>query len=292
VYATALVILGVTTSSGYHEWLIHPHDAYVVTGVARYMPLATVVLPLLLGMFWGAPLFAKEYEENTNKFVWTQGVSRKKWFAVKLVWMLGFAALFGLVMSLASAWSLKTEHLLMYNHFQWTHFDVHGVVPVVYAMFAVALGAAIGAWKRKVLASLGITMVIFVGFQGIMALYLRGHIYTKPLHSRITTYHRGYDDLLPAGLNGAIIGQKVEGRPVELDSPIWVLGQKTQYTPDCPKDTSLEKQSACPAHETQEVVYHPANRFWLFQLVESSLYLVLTAGLVICARRLILRRDA
>jgi len=35
-----------------------------------------MVLPALLGIFWGAPLIAREVEQGTHLFVWTQGVTR------------------------------------------------------------------------------------------------------------------------------------------------------------------------------------------------------------------------
>ena len=38
----------------------------------------------LLGMFWGAPLVARELETGTFRLAWTQGVTRNRWLAVKL----------------------------------------------------------------------------------------------------------------------------------------------------------------------------------------------------------------
>jgi len=48
--------------------------------------VAIMFLPILLGLFWGVPLLSKEYVEGTNKLVWTQSISRRKWLSVKLVW--------------------------------------------------------------------------------------------------------------------------------------------------------------------------------------------------------------
>jgi hypothetical protein len=38
---------------------------------------------LLAGLFWGAPLIAREVEHGTHRLVWTQGVSRLRWALVK-----------------------------------------------------------------------------------------------------------------------------------------------------------------------------------------------------------------
>ncbi len=35
----------------------------------------TIVIPLLFGLFWGAPLLAKEFEDGTHNLAWTQGVT-------------------------------------------------------------------------------------------------------------------------------------------------------------------------------------------------------------------------
>ena len=44
----------------------------------------TIAAPLVLGLFWGAPLIAREIETGTHTLVWTQGVSRRRWLAGKL----------------------------------------------------------------------------------------------------------------------------------------------------------------------------------------------------------------
>ena len=47
------------------------------------------VAPAVLGIFWGAPLVAREIETGTYRLVWGQSVTRGRWLAAKL----GFAAL-------------------------------------------------------------------------------------------------------------------------------------------------------------------------------------------------------
>src|SRR2546423_2921475 len=43
------------------------------------------VLPPLAGAFIGAPLVGREIENGTHQLAWTQGVTRRRWFLVKLV---------------------------------------------------------------------------------------------------------------------------------------------------------------------------------------------------------------
>jgi ABC-type transport system involved in multi-copper enzyme maturation permease subunit len=43
-----------------------------------------LVVPALIGMFWGAPLIGHELETGTFRLAWTQSVSRLRWLFVKL----------------------------------------------------------------------------------------------------------------------------------------------------------------------------------------------------------------
>jgi len=38
-----------------------------------------VAVPGLIGIFWGAPLVARELETGTYRLAWTQSVTRKRW---------------------------------------------------------------------------------------------------------------------------------------------------------------------------------------------------------------------
>src|SRR6202035_534493 len=38
-----------------------------------------LAIPALLGMFWGAPLLARELESGTYRLAWTQSVTRRRW---------------------------------------------------------------------------------------------------------------------------------------------------------------------------------------------------------------------
>src|SRR5581483_1221402 len=66
--------------------------------------LGTFGLPLLFGLFVGAPLVAKEYEEGTNKLAWTQGISRHKWLTTKILWALGTALVYGIALTVLATW--------------------------------------------------------------------------------------------------------------------------------------------------------------------------------------------
>src|SRR6202521_4120994 len=46
--------------------------------------LAFIVCPVVLGLFIGALVLVREFEQGTGEMVWTQGNTRRKWPFVKL----------------------------------------------------------------------------------------------------------------------------------------------------------------------------------------------------------------
>jgi len=46
--------------------------------------ILVLVVPGIIGIFWGAPLVARELESNTFRLDCTQSVTRVRWLAVKL----------------------------------------------------------------------------------------------------------------------------------------------------------------------------------------------------------------
>jgi hypothetical protein len=51
-----------------------------------------LLLPALIGLFWGAPLITRELEAGTHRLVWNQSITRTRWLAVKLA-LTGLAAM-------------------------------------------------------------------------------------------------------------------------------------------------------------------------------------------------------
>ena len=91
------MLLGVTVWSGLDTW--SAHDAYAKAqaacvqssacgevsfrigtfySVVELIGNALVVVPALVGAFWGAPLISREIENGTYRLVWTQSVTRTR----------------------------------------------------------------------------------------------------------------------------------------------------------------------------------------------------------------------
>jgi len=104
----------------------------------------TVVVPLLLGMLWRAPLLAKEFEDGTNGLAWTQGVTRRRWLRSNLLWAILAAAVWGAAVTAVVTWWSLAEVSLGRSRLGPGPFDIQGIVPVAYSVFAVVLGICRG----------------------------------------------------------------------------------------------------------------------------------------------------
>jgi hypothetical protein len=56
------------------------------------------------GLFWGAPLPAREFEDGTHGLAWTQGVTRGRWLSRTIAWALLAAAVWGGTLAALVSW--------------------------------------------------------------------------------------------------------------------------------------------------------------------------------------------
>jgi hypothetical protein len=142
--------------------------------------ISTLGAPLLVGLFWGAPLVAAESEAGTTHFAWMQSITRRRWLAVKVGWMVLAAVVWGGVISALVTWWEGPDNALQLDAFDNGRFDIMGIVPVAYSLFALALGITAGALVRQVLPAMAVTLGGFVVVRATAALYLRRH-YLSPV---------------------------------------------------------------------------------------------------------------
>ena len=101
-----------------------------------------LVLPALIGVFWGAPLIARELEAGTQRLVWNQSITRTRWLAVKLG-LTGLAAMTAAGLgSLAVTWwsSPIDKTATEFPRMAPLLFAARGIVPIGYAAFAFPSG--------------------------------------------------------------------------------------------------------------------------------------------------------
>jgi hypothetical protein len=293
VLAVVLLITGLHLAQEWHSYLAGCMKHNSCGGLSLQSPtlttlvVATAAVPLLPGLFWGAPMVAHELETGTNQFAWTQSITRRRWLAVRTGWLLLAAAvLAGAVSALVTWWS-GPDNALYANAFQTNKFDVTDIVPVGYAVFAMALGICAGALLRRSLPALAVTLAGFVALRALIAQVLRPHYMTP-----VTVSYNLLGQYAPKGaylgVSQGIVGPN--GKP-----PVGSMSYVFNGAP-VPAACAKAVQNPAPcmvAHGFREyLAYQPASRFWAFQSIETGIYVVLAAILLAITFWVLKRRDA
>ena len=240
-----------------------------------------IALPIVVGMFWGAPLVARELETGTHRLVWTQSVTRTRWLAVKLglIGLVSVAAS-GLLSLMVTWWSSPIDRVNM-NQFT-SVFDQRGVVPIGYAAFAFVLGVAAGLVARRTLPAMAATLVAFVSVRVAITFWVRPHLIV-PVHttSRLAmTTGMGFNqtDNGPLSVTGAKPGAWVFSDQVVGPSGRSVSGSFLSHGACLQNRAS----AACIGKLREALVYQPASRYWAFQWYEMAIFIglaVILSGL-------------
>ena len=259
-------------------------------GRMQFLIVPLVLLPALLGAALGGPLVARELESGSYRWTWTQGVSRRRWLLVRSAVVVGVAALAAAVYCVVAALWLHTTNVVTQSRFEPGRFDLQGIVPAAYTVFAVALGVYLGARLRHTIAAAALTVAVFVVVRVVVAVWVRPHLAAP-----------------------AVTSQRFGPEDVHADAADWVLRTQTATRTEVLHDgASINTSSLAgrcpelagpPGLPNPELLhacvnrlglrirteYHPADRFWAFQAWESGLFVLLAVGLLGLAYRQVTR---
>jgi ABC-type transport system involved in multi-copper enzyme maturation permease subunit len=266
-------------------------------------------VPGLIGIFWGAPLVARELESGTFRLAWNQSVPRARWIAVKLG-LVGLAAMAttGLLSLMTSWWASPIYHaaqkagpnsLSIVDKIAPPLFGATGIAPVGYAAFAFALGVTAGVLIRRTIPAMAVTLVIFAGVQVVMPLLIQPHL-IPPLQLTAPFNANTANEIMISSPGNTMTVVGNFSRP-----GAWVLSNQT-ISPSGRVFTgpaaSACLSSTAPFQECQNwlntqhlrqlISYQPASRYWPMQWLEMAIYLVLTAGLSLLCVWQVRRRRA
>ncbi|HEX7160070.1 MAG TPA: hypothetical protein VF223_02410 [Trebonia sp.] len=311
-FAALLVITGLNMADQFHaafgaclaahdcRWPVG--DVSLGGGPAGFIVEFTLAVPAVLGMFLGAPLVAREAETGTSQFAWTQAVTRRRWLAVKTGWLLLAALAWGGAVGALVTWWSGPKNAAYLNAFNPGTFDVQGIMPAAYSLFAMALGIAAGTLIHRILPALGVTLGGYFAVRLVIMGYLRQH-YMTPVAA---TYSIG-QDVSPADGASWVLAQGFRGPngllPLPNGDNVSVVGNGFPVS-DVPRAclpylsphrTPSENPlfSCLTSHGyTQYISYQPAARYWPFQFIEAGIFVALAAALIAVAFAVINRRDA
>ena len=192
LFAVLVVITGLAMARQFHadfgaclaaNTCRFPSDnASLGSGLIGAVVEFSLAVPALLGMFLGAPAVAREVETGTAHFAWTQAVTRRHWLTVKTGWLLLAAVAWGGVVGALVTWWAGPRNTVAANQFSPGTFDVQGIMPAAYSLFAMALGIAAGTLIRRVLPALGVTLGVFFAVRLMIMGWVRQH-YMTPVTS-------------------------------------------------------------------------------------------------------------
>jgi hypothetical protein len=252
------------------------------------------LVPALIGVFWGAPLIARELDSGTFRLAWSQSITRARWATVKLILIGGAALLTAGLMSLLIGWwsgplyqaaGQAGPNNLSISRLSPVLFSATGIVPLGYAAFAFALGAATGVLLRRSLGAMAVTFVVFVAIQILVPMLVRPHL-IPPVHTTqaVSTVQTG---TVLMNSQGAFFMQVrgISGQTGEWitgDTLVSAAGQAVTRLPAvCVNTFGSGSGDSCLARHGIKVAvsYQPASRYWELQSAETGMYLVLAAGL-------------
>ncbi|MFJ5926371.1 transporter [Kitasatospora sp. NPDC092948] len=275
-----------------------------VTSLFYLAVVLLLVLPVLLGMFAGVPLVARELESGSFRLTWTQGVTRTRWLAVRLG-LVGGAVLVlsGLLTLVVSRWAAPLDRAAglpggdgesaLPGRFGPLVFAAHGLAPVGWALFGFVAGVAAGLLVRRQVAAMALVLAVVAAVQVLVPLVVRAHL-AAPVRAESAV-------VLAPDRPGVI---RIEGGRLFVSTPVaapgaWVVSVRTlnadgrPFTAAAPEvcgpDGSPQRcRDAIDAmHLSQRAEYQPAERYWAFQWTEAGgLALLSTAVAAGCAIRL------
>jgi hypothetical protein len=261
------------------------------SGYAFLVPLF-LLAPALFGMFFGAPLIAREMDGATYRLAWTQSVTRTRWLTGKLLIVVGSALAGAVMLAYVVTWWSRPLIANSSSRFHPGIFDLRGVVPVGYTIFAVMLGAAIGSIIKKTLAAVAVTLVAFAGVRVAVELFLRQRYMTAKTMVQSFAFFRG-DGFEHGG----------HGIWVLSDNTVDKLGRVVAHgggfdfgylAARCPAVAAagpfpkaivakggIDPIQACVRQLglRESIVYQPASRFWTFQWIELAIFIALAVAL-------------
>jgi hypothetical protein len=148
----------------------------------------------------------------------------------------------------------------------FTTYEVFGLLPLASALFALALGIAVGTLVRHAVAAMAVTFVLFVGIRAAIVLVRTNFLPT-------------FTDLQPYQQLQPHLRDWIVGRPELVDRLEHPISEQI-----CGNATSHDFVGCMQSHGVMvSTTYHPASQFWAFQGIESGISLLLATGSITLA---------
>jgi hypothetical protein len=260
-------------------------------------------LPVLIGMFVGAPLFARDFESGTQRFAFTQGTSRSRWVVSRLALMAAACMPVAAALGLLSSWWLTPFRGA--NSPWWPGSYLTTVTPVLLAgwtLLGLMAGAALSMLVRRTVRAIAATGAVLGVLAYQAAVSLRGALLSiDPL---VTRTDPGVFSVCGTSCTQSVAppGQTYGGfAQGGYTVSGWFTGSDGRRLSDAavnrivarmPQKIAVSDRAPgwfASHHLSYWLAYQPASRYWLFQWAEfamlAAVAALLGAGTVALARR-------
>ncbi|MEV1316426.1 hypothetical protein AB0J14_10115 [Micromonospora arborensis] len=249
---------------------------------------ALYLLPALVGIFWGAPLVARELESGTYRMVFSQSVSRNRWLLVKLAVGGGSAALgAGLLSLMLTRWAQPIDGASA-DRMNPLVFAARGIVPIGYATLAFMVGVTTGLLLRRTLAAMAVTLLVIVGLQIAAPFVVRPWLAQPVVTVSPLDVDGRYGISMSPDTGQMTLHVEPDRRGDWVTSSTAITSTGTEFSG--PADmtqcgpTAARHLETCPRwlekqNLSLQVTYVPGSKFWTLQWREFGVLFALTAVL-------------
>lgn len=278
--AAVAVVAAVLVATRDHMASTPEEDLSTVYSSLQLLGTVLIGVPAAIGAFWGAPLLARELELGTHRLAWTQGVTRGRWLLTKLVVLAAASVVATAVFAtLFTWWSLPLD--AHGNRIGTANFGQRGIVPIAYALFALALGALVGAIIRRTLPAMAVTLVGFFVARFTVQWVVRPRLVDTVNLARPLTMFGPPDEHTATAGAWVMSSSTVDGAGHVL--PSGAADRALAEACNLTRTSSAASYTRCAdqlgLHEV--VKAHPGSQFWSLQVWESVIFLGLGAALAL-----------
>jgi hypothetical protein len=251
--------------------------------VFNYSLAIMYAIPGLIGIFWGAPLIARELETGTYRLAFNQSVTRTRWLATKLATIAAVAmATVGLLSWAVTAWAHHIDHANA-NRIEPLVYGARGIVPIGYAAFAFAVGVTAGMLIRRTVPAMAATLAVYVGAVASMPFLRRHLIAARHITLALNPDNIHQISVRPGGVMSVSGGDAPHGA--------WVLANQTIDSAGNPFTGPADPQHCGQGPDAciqwlgslglrEDLTYQPASHFWSLQWAETGMFLTVALLLV------------
>lgn len=266
------------------------------TNALNAIVIALHVLPVLVGVFLGAPLIAREVEGGTFRFTWTQGIGRTRFTGTTIALLAAVVTATTCALGALLAWYAHPfEAAGLTSQFQSGFFDTTALTLPAWTLFALSLGTFLGALIGRVVTAMAATAAAAGGLIVGTFWELDHHLLSL---GALATPVRPTGGLFLGLLN--MPAEPGFGPSGSWLVSGWITGPGGHQLSTTAAGNLQNRLNAVtikdPAawmslhHYTYWLSYQPADRFWYFQATTGAALAALATAFALMTIRLIRSR--